>query len=99
MWRKPQSFGFSWPCAAREFEDRGREVDDVADRVTQFARPGNTGGPASNQRRGNAAFVDPNLMTAERRVGRVRPARSQAEEGCGGTLRRREIVAIAAHRN
>ena len=53
--------------------------------------------PVDDQRRGDAAFVDPRLVPAERRVAQARPARPEAEERrrrC--RTRHGRVVAVAA---
>ena len=48
--------------------------------VAQFASGRDARGPVHDQRRGDAALVDPDLVPAERRVARAGPARTQAQE-------------------
>src|SRR5438552_463933 len=58
---------------ATELQHRGHEVKYMADFLSQLSPRYNTRGPIGNQRRGNAALVNPHLVLPERRVGGIRP--------------------------
>ena len=51
--------------------------------VVERAAGLDAGGPVADQRRGDAAFVDPVLVLAERRVGDVRPVPAVGDVGVG----------------
>ena len=76
------------PFAAGQFEDRGHKIDDVAGMCRSSPRAAMPCGPVDDQRRGDAALVDPRLVQPQRRVGRAGPARPKAEERLGRAGRR-----------
>ena len=71
----------SEPFAPGDFEDGGDEVDDMASAMPKLSAARDALGPVYNQRRGDAAFVNPSLVAAERSIGRGRPSRTKAKVG------------------
>src|SRR5208282_3380138 len=95
-WRRGDRFVF--PCLealpARGFENRGNDVNNVPRRVSQFTTGSKSLRPMDDQWCRDAAFMNPRLVAAERRVGQARPARPDAEERRTGSAFGVGIMAV-----
>src|SRR5262249_693905 len=84
------------PLAAGHIQDRRNQIYDMPWRVSQFPAYRDALWPLHDQRGRDAAFVDPGLVPAERRVGQARPARPDAQERRPSAALGVGVVAIPA---
>src|SRR5690349_16182249 len=81
-----------------DFENRRYDVDHMSRSFSQFAAGRNAGGPMHHQRRADASFMNPGLVTPKRRVRQTGKAGTQAEISRGAAERSGRIVtAVANH--
>ena len=86
-----------WPVSSGQFQNRGDQINEMARRLSQRAPLADTPWPVHDEWRGDAPFVHPGLVTAERCVGQRRPTRADAEKRRPGSAQGIGLMSVAAH--
>ena len=86
-----------WPVPSGQFQNRGDQIDEMARRLSQRAVVGDALRPMGDEWSGNAPFMHPGLVTAERRVRQRGPTWADAEKRSTGSAQGVGMMSVAAH--
>ena len=86
-----------WPVSSGQFQNRGDQINEMAWRLSQRAPLADAPWPVHDEWRGDAPFVHPGLVTAERCVGQRGPTRADAEKRRPGSAQGIGLMSVAAH--
>ena len=86
-----------WPVSSGQFQNRWDQINEMARRLSQRAPLADTSWPVHDERRGDAPFVRPGLVTAERCVGQRRPTWADAEKRRPGSAQGIGLMSVTAH--
>ncbi len=86
-----------WPVPSGQFQNRGDQIDEMARRLSQRAVVGDALRPMGDEWSGNAPFMHPGLVTAERRVRQRGPTWADTEKRSTGSAQGIGMMSVAAH--